>query len=74
MQLKGKVVRKEFAKGSKSEHEAVYIDTSSGLFLLRQTGANPFQNPELKKLIGKDVQVDGTVQDYLFMADTITVI
>ncbi|MEO7991578.1 MAG: hypothetical protein ABI663_18640 [Chryseolinea sp.] len=71
MELKGKVVMKKFGKGSKSEHDAVYLETEKGDFVLRQVGANAFENTELKKLVGKEVIANGMVKDYLFLAKTI---
>ena len=71
MELTGKVTMKKFGVGSKSEHEAVHIETEQGDFVLRQLGANPFNDPELKKLLGKQVKVEGTLQDYLFLAKKI---
>lgn len=74
MQVTGKVVIKKFAKGSKSEHDAVYIETAQGDFVLRQTGANPFNDPGLKKWVGKTVMAEGVLKDYLFLANTVTTI
>jgi hypothetical protein len=71
MELKGKVVMKKFGKSSKSEHDAVYLETKKGNFVLRQVGSNAFENKELKKLLGKEVTATGTVKDYLFLAKTI---
>jgi len=68
MELKGKLVMKKFGAGSKSEYDAVYIETGQGDFVLRQMGANAFDDPELKKLVGKKVKVEGVLQDYLFLA------
>lgn len=55
------IVRKEtWAKGSKSEHEAIVLDTGSGPHLkLRVQGLNPFRDPALDALVGKCVQVEG---------------
>jgi hypothetical protein len=74
MELKGKVVIKRFAKGSKSEHDAVYLETDQGNYVLRQAGANPFADPKLKKLVGKRISAEGTLKDYLFLAKVVKVI
>jgi hypothetical protein len=74
MELKGKVVMKKFAVGSKSEHDAVYIETDKGDFVLRQVGGNPFNDPELKKLVGKKIKAEGSLKDYLFIAKVIKTI
>ena len=55
------MVRKEtYAKGSKSEHEAVVLDTGDGNPMkLRIRGNNPFSDPELDQFVGMRVKVDG---------------
>jgi hypothetical protein len=71
MELTGKVVIRKFGKSSKSEHDAVYIETAKGDFVLRRVGGNAFDDPELKKLVGKEVVVEGNLRDYYFMASAI---
>lgn len=71
MELKGKVVMKKFGKGSKSEHEAVYLETKKGDFVLRKVGTNAFENTELRKMLGKEVVATGVLKDYLFLAKAI---
>jgi hypothetical protein len=60
----GKVTKKLFGKGSKSEHEAIYLETEEHQYVLRRRGGNPFHDPKLHKLIGKTVQCTGVVDDY----------
>jgi hypothetical protein len=57
----GTVVRKLFAQGSKSEHDAVVLTTAQGDFLLRREGGNPFADPVLDALVGKVVRCDGVL-------------
>lgn len=71
MKLKGKISVRNFGEGSKSEHAAVYLDTDQGSYVLRKKGANPFEDPGLLKLEGKEVTVEGTLDKYIFFADTI---
>lgn len=71
MKLKGKVVCKTFGKGSKSEHEAVYLETEQGEYVLRKAGSNPFENKELNKFVGKQVIATGVVKAYLFVVEEI---
>ena len=70
-QLTGKVVLKKFAAGSKSEHDAVYLESGEGSFVLRRMGGNPFHDPELHKLVGKQITATGTVNQSLFLAKDI---
>jgi hypothetical protein len=62
MEFDGQVVRKAFAPGTKSEHEALYVEGAEGRFVLRRVGANPFDiDPELRGLIGRRVRFTGTL-------------
>ncbi|HMH32619.1 MAG TPA: hypothetical protein VK543_06285 [Puia sp.] len=70
-QLTGKVVLKKFAPGSKSEHDAVYLECGEGSFVLRRMGGNPFHDPELHKLVGKQITATGIVNQSLFLAKDI---
>jgi hypothetical protein len=65
--LKGKVIKKTFAKGSKSEHEAVYIDTGDKTYKLKRAGGNPFFDQALEDLVGKQITATGKLDDYLFV-------
>ena len=70
-EITGTVVRKKFSEGSKSEHDAIYIETETSSYVLRRVGANPFSDPELEKLVGKKICATGTINDYLFLASDI---
>ncbi len=70
----GKVVRKTFGKGSKSEHEAVYLETESKEYVLRRRGGNPFYDEEMQKLVGKTIRCTGVVIDYALLISAWTVI
>jgi hypothetical protein len=59
--LRGRVVKGAFGSGSKSEREAVYLETPDQRLLLRRSGGNAFFDPELEKLVGKEVEVSGRV-------------
>ena len=64
MRLTGQVVKKPFGTGSKSEREAIMLETEEGLYALRRQGGNPFHDPELEKLVGKTIEVEGKVAGY----------
>jgi len=68
VEMIGKVVKKKFAKGSKSEHDAVCFETDSGSYILRRRGGNPFNDPELQKLIGENICATGIISNYSFIA------
>jgi hypothetical protein len=70
MEYAGQVVKKRFAVGSKSEHDAVMLVTDSGEYKLRRQGGNPFQDPELDKLVGHFIRCEGVLHGYtLIMSD-----
>jgi hypothetical protein len=64
MIFNGKVIKKPFARGTKSEHEAVCLATDQGEFVLRRLGGNPFSDPELDQLVGKQIRCEGEVVGY----------
>lgn len=70
-ELTGEVIVKPFATGSKSEHDAVFIQSAEGTFLLRKQGGNPFYDPMLQQFVGKQVKVKGLLDRNLFLAKEI---
>ena len=70
MEFTGTVIRKTFARHSKSEHEAVFLATPDGEYKLERMHGNPFQDPELEALVGKRIACTGRVIDYLLRIDS----
>ena len=70
----GKVMKGPFAKGTKSEHEAVYLDTGNSAYVLRRQGGNPFQDPQLEKLVGKTIRCEGELSGYTLIMATCRVL
>jgi hypothetical protein len=67
VRLSGDVIRKTLGKGSKSEHEAVYLLSERGEYVLRRQGGNPFHDPELDSFVGKRISCEGSIKDYVFL-------
>jgi len=63
----GKVTKEKFAAGSKSEHDAIFLESDKGRFVLRRQGGNPFSDPELDKLVGKSICGHGVVTGYTLL-------
>lgn len=63
----GTVVRKRFAEGSKSDHEAIWLICKDVQYVLRRPGGNPFADPELAALVGKRIRARGTILDYVLI-------
>jgi hypothetical protein len=74
MQFSGRVIRKGFARGSKSERPGIYLVTEGAEYLLRRQGANPFRDPELEALVGKRVRCEGTLHDYTLIVTSCDII
>jgi hypothetical protein len=70
----GKVSKRVFGKGSKSEHEALYIDTDRGRYVLRRQGGNAMYDPALQELAGKTIRCTGLIHDYVLLISDWTVI
>lgn len=66
-ELTGEVTKGAFASGSKSEHDAIFLNTSEGRYVLRRQGGNPFSDPELEGLVGKTIRCRGVVANYTFI-------
>lgn len=65
MELDGDVVKKRLGRGSKSDHDAVFLRAGSNEYVLRRPGANPFEDdPELDALVGARVRVSGNLRGY----------
>lgn len=64
MTLRGRVVRKRVSIGSKSEHDALVLVTADGQeYTLRRQGGNPFRDPQLDPLEGKQIECEGIDRD-----------
>lgn len=66
-QLTGDVVKEPFAKGSKSERDAVLLISGGRRFVLRRQGGNAFQDPDLDRLVGKRIQCSGIITGFTFL-------
>uniref|UniRef100_A0A7C2NZD8 Uncharacterized protein n=1 Tax=Schlesneria paludicola TaxID=360056 RepID=A0A7C2NZD8_9PLAN len=67
MKLRGRVIRRQYAPGSKSEHEAVMLQTTEATYRLRRVGANPFGDPQLDKLVGAEIIGEGNLHRDTFL-------
>jgi hypothetical protein len=57
----GTVTKALVSPGSKSERQAVVLDTDGQRFILRRPGGNPFQDSVLDSLVGKRLRAVGDV-------------
>jgi hypothetical protein len=70
----GSVVKQSFGVGSKSERDAILLITNDKEYVLRRQGGNAFFDPELEKLVGKQVRCTGVVTDYTLLVSDYTVV
>jgi hypothetical protein len=66
MELSGRVVRKPFGRGSKSERQAIVLRTADGDYVLRRQGGLAFGDPDLERLVGRRLRCQGTLSGYTF--------
>ena len=71
--LGGDVVRAPFGAGSKSERQAIWLETARGRFVLRRKDGPAFGDKALEKYVGKRVSCDGFIVDYTLLAERIEV-
>ena len=69
--LAGEVVRGPFGAGSKSERQAVWLETSRGRFVLRRKEGPSFGDGALERYVGKRVTCDGFIVDYVLLVERI---
>lgn len=55
----GKILRRDFSAGTKSERAAVILHSEGRDYIVRRAQGNPFQDPDLEKLVGKTVRANG---------------
>jgi hypothetical protein len=67
--IEGTVSRRSTGAGSKSERDAVVIDTADGTFLLRRRGGNAFADADLDGLVGHRARLHGRALSTTFVVD-----
>lgn len=69
--LRGRVAEGPFARGSKSERVAVFLETSAARYVLRRRDGPTYADETLRALIGCNVECDGIVVSYVLIVDRI---
>jgi hypothetical protein len=72
--LPGRVVRGAYGKGSKSEREAVFLETSATRYILRRKTGPAIGDKELTQYVGHQVVCDGFVLGTTFLAERIEIV
>ena len=63
-----------YGKGSKSEREAVFLETPTGRYILRRKTGPVFGDAELTQYVGHQVECDGFVLGTTFLAERIQIV
>jgi hypothetical protein len=72
--LHGRVTQGAYGKGSKSEREAVFIETADARYILRRKNGPAFDDTELTQYMGHEVKCDGFVVGTTLLAERIEVV
>lgn len=72
--LRGHVAEGPFARGSKSERVAVFLETTAARYVLRRRDGPAFSDPTLQRFVGCEVECDGVVVSYVLIADRIDLV
>ncbi len=72
--LRGRVTRGLYAQGSKSEREAVFLETESGRYVLRRKTGPAFGDIELEQYVGLEVICDGFLVSTTLLAELIQIV
>ena len=72
--LRGRVTQGDYAGGSKSERQAVFLDSPRGRYVLRRKGGPAFADAQLEPYVGHTVECDGFLTGTTLLAERIDVI
>lgn len=72
--LRGKVTRGTFGKGTKSEHDALFVETTEGRLALRRKGGPAYADPALEQYCGREIECDGFRVGTTMLAERITIV
>ncbi len=72
--VRGRVTRGLYAQGSKSEREAVFLETDNGRYILRRKTGPVFGDVELERYVGREVICDGFLIGASLLGDKITIV
>jgi hypothetical protein len=72
--LRGRITTGLYAKESKSEHEAIFIETADGRYVLRSKTGPVFNDPKLRQYVGHEVECDGFLVGTTLLGERIKVV
>ena len=72
--LRGHIKQEIYAKGSKSERNAVFIETTDANYMLRRKTGPVYDDSELLQYIGHNVQCKGFLIENTLLAEQIEIV
>ena len=72
--LQGDVIEAPFAVGSKSERNAICLQTCDQRYVLRRRHGPSMDDATLVQFVGHRVECDGTIVSYLLLVDRIDMV
>ena len=69
--LRGTVRRGPLGEGSKSEREAIWLDTTQGRCVLRRQDGPTFGDTALDPWVGREVTCSGFIVDHVLLVERI---
>lgn len=72
--LRGRIAKGIYGKGSKSEREAVFIETANGRYVLRRKAGPVFDDTKLNQYVGHEVECDGFLVGKTLLGERIDVV
>ena len=69
-EFSGTVVLRVVNRGSKSEHEAAFLDTGEQSLRLKRLSAPPFHDPVLARLAGQRIRCEGHLANGVLSVST----
>ncbi len=64
IEIDGRVRKHLTSRGSKSERQAVFLETKEGSYGLRRRGGHPFFDKVLENLVGKTIHCKGILTEH----------
>jgi len=72
--LRGRMTLRPFGVGTKSERDALILETAEGDLLIRRRTGPSFGRTGLEHLVGEEVACDGTIAGDVLLADAVRVV
>ena len=72
--LRGRVTYGPYAESSKSERDAVFIETADARYILRRKVGPVFGDADLMQYVGRQVECDGFLTGTTLLAERIEVV